>query len=56
MKKRKTKRFASLTNARINPKGFHPSQIKFYVLLTPFSVYYVASYSIHLFSCIQTIR
>jgi ABC-type glycerol-3-phosphate transport system permease component len=35
MKKRKNKRFASLTNARINPKGFHPSQIKFYILLTP---------------------
>jgi ABC-type glycerol-3-phosphate transport system permease component len=35
MKPRKKKRFSNLTNARINPKGFHPSQIKFYVLLTP---------------------
>lgn len=35
MKPRKIKRFSSITNNRINPKGFHPSQIKFYLLLTP---------------------
>jgi len=39
MKKRKIKRFSSLTNKRINPKGFHPSQIKFYLLLTPLAAF-----------------
>jgi len=39
MKARKIKRFSSLTNKRINPKGFHPSQIKFYLLLTPLAAF-----------------
>jgi len=33
-KKRKHKRF-SIQNKRMNPQGFHPSQIKFYLILLP---------------------
>lgn len=38
MKPRKIKRFSSIANARINPKGFHPSQLKFHVLLMPLTL------------------
>lgn len=33
-KKRKHRHF-SIQNKRMNPKGFHPSQIKFYIILLP---------------------
>jgi ABC-type glycerol-3-phosphate transport system permease component len=33
-KKRKSSRF-SIQNKRMNPKGFHPSHIKFYIILLP---------------------
>lgn len=31
----------SFTSKRINPKGFHPSQIKFYVILLPIAIFMV---------------
>jgi len=37
-KKKKKRRLSSILNARMNPKGFHPSQIKFYVILLPLVV------------------
>ncbi len=39
MNKRRFRRLASVQNRGINPRGFHPSQIKFYVLLLPLSVF-----------------
>jgi ABC-type glycerol-3-phosphate transport system permease component len=30
---------SSIQNSRINPKGFHPSQIKFYVVLAPLVIF-----------------
>lgn len=38
MKLRKIKRFSSFANARINPKGFHTSQLKFHVMLLPLTL------------------
>lgn len=38
MKLRKIKGFTSFTNARINPKGFHTSQLKFHVMLLPLTL------------------
>jgi ABC-type glycerol-3-phosphate transport system permease component len=35
MRRRRLGRFGGHYNAGINPRGFHPSQIKFYVLLAP---------------------
>ena len=37
--KRKKSRFSGIHSNRINPKGFHPSQIKFYVVLLPVVVF-----------------
>lgn len=36
---RRTRRFSGIYNNRINPKGFHPSQIKFYLLLAPLAAF-----------------
>ncbi|MCA9970097.1 MAG: carbohydrate ABC transporter permease [Anaerolineales bacterium] len=33
------KRYAGIRNSGINPRGFHPSQIKFYVILFPLVVF-----------------
>jgi len=38
MKLRKIKRFSTFANARINPKGFHTSQLKFHVMLLPLTL------------------
>ncbi|HRQ41299.1 MAG TPA: carbohydrate ABC transporter permease [Chloroflexota bacterium] len=38
-RKKSGKRFSGIYNNRINPKGFHPSQIKFYVILLPLAVF-----------------
>ena len=35
MRQKKAKRSFGLRNSGINPKGFHPSQIKFYIFLLP---------------------
>ncbi len=34
-KKKRKHRLSSIQNKRMNPKGFHPSQIKFYIILLP---------------------
>ncbi len=38
MRKKLIKRFTGIRNSGINPKGFHPSQIKFYLILLPLTV------------------
>jgi len=38
MRKKLFKRFSGIRNSGINPKGFHPSQIKFYLILLPLAV------------------
>jgi ABC-type glycerol-3-phosphate transport system permease component len=38
-RKRSRSRFSGIHSNRINPKGFHPSQIKFYVILLPVVVF-----------------
>lgn len=35
MKQKSLKKFSNFQNSRINPKGYHPSQLKFYVMLLP---------------------
>jgi len=35
MKRRKLFHFSRIQNSGMNPKGFHPSQIKFYIILLP---------------------
>lgn len=37
--RRKRSRFSGIHSNRINPKGFHPSQIKFYLFLLPVSLF-----------------
>ena len=37
-RRRSHSRFANIRNAGINPKGFHTSQIKFYIILLPLIV------------------
>jgi ABC-type glycerol-3-phosphate transport system permease component len=39
MTRRKSRSWFSIQSSGINPKGFHPSQIKFYVILTPLVVF-----------------
>ncbi len=34
-RKRSNRRYSGIYNNRINPQGFHPSQIKFYIILAP---------------------
>lgn len=38
-RRRRRKLWSSISSSRINPKGFHPSQIKFYVILAPLVVF-----------------
>jgi ABC-type glycerol-3-phosphate transport system permease component len=39
MLRRLFRRFSGIRNSRINPQGFHISQVKFYVLLLPLAVF-----------------
>lgn len=39
MRKRLLRRYFGVRNSGINPKGFHVSQIKFYIILLPLSVF-----------------
>lgn len=39
MKRRLIQRFSSFSNRGINPKGFHVSQIKFYIILLPVIIF-----------------
>lgn len=39
MRKRFLRRFTGVYNSGINPKGFHVSQIKFFILLLPLSIF-----------------
>lgn len=39
MRKRRFSRFTGVRNRGVNPRGFHVSQIKFYVILLPLSVF-----------------
>jgi ABC-type glycerol-3-phosphate transport system permease component len=41
MKRTFRQRFSSFQNSRINPKGFHVSQIKFYIILLPLVLFMV---------------
>ena len=38
MRRKKSSRFSGIRNSGINPKGFHTSQLKFYVILLPLVV------------------
>lgn len=39
MNRKKRRGWNSIQNSKINPKGFHPSQIKFYIVLAPLVVF-----------------
>lgn len=39
MRRKFSKRFTKFSNSRINPKGFHPSQLKFYLFLIPLGAF-----------------
>lgn len=41
MTRKKSRSWFSIQSSGINPKGFHPSQIKFYVVLTPLVVFMI---------------
>ena len=38
-RKRKSSRYSGIRNSRINPQGFHTSQVKFYLILLPLAAF-----------------